>query len=208
MRSAHGTLHLEHNFMTDIQEKMSDEEFWKGVNGTRNGLEGVQEALRMADVKLQHSEVRVLVELGMVLVKGQLFRMNLVNVQNVRSLESFEAAIRSAETYRVVKVVPSGFTFTGGVSMVAGRVGMFMLFFHSSWAPVRGAFLNYVLLDKWMPGCRTCMGWVQWMQGRARRARRYRRCLPVAMALHARLGADSGIASLGEDLLRKICESN
>lgn len=86
------------------------------------------------------------------------------------------------------------------------RVGVFVLYFGSTWNNSIPEFPYMVTLDRWGPRLRTYDAWLvklqRWFRSRLN-AKKQR--LAFAMAFHPRLGEFSGAACLGQDLEGKIC---
>jgi hypothetical protein len=85
------------------------------------------------------------------------------------------------------------------------QVGLYVLFFSSTWKHRTQVNENFLRLYKWLPGLRTCDQMLVRLQRAWRRRQSARRALALGMAFHCRLGEEAEVACLGADLYRLIC---
>ena len=180
----------------------SNEDFWSMTHLALR-LEGVLN--ERWDRTLPPSQVKIYEKMGMVLVKGKLFRVNLKHLRTEHRPDKWES-MRHATNFKVCTITPHMYISRNGTAHLAGNFGMYAFFFGSSVGQLRGIYQNSVLIERWSSGWRTCDLWVRLLQRRARRARQDRKVLPFAMGLHARLGGESWVERLGADLVGSICK--
>jgi len=196
---------LEHHFMVTPSRQLVDfsdhscDEFWRSVNAPLTMLD--LNRLLQLDIYLPGREVKAYVGLGMVLIKGELLRMKTEHLDK----EELKRSLQQAVAFKVCKIPSLVVTTSLGTVRVGCAVGTYSLYYGCTWKGRVGLFQNQVLLEKWQQGYKTCAQYVVLLQRRRRKLLRERTVLPVAMALHARLGKGAGIAGLGEDILEKIC---
>lgn len=155
---------------------------------------------------LNPDDVRVYLGMGMAAVRGRLLNMNFVastgDYAHRLELATGEWALR-----RIMPLRPDEGSW---VSLepnlaLATHCGSYVLFFGSNYRDRTPIFSNRVMLDSIGPRLRHYKDWLVYLQRRVKKWVAARKSLAFAMALHARLGAASGPAVLGEDLASKIC---
>lgn len=165
----------------------SDDEFWADINEP-----SFLRLMRESEVGKEH--VRFYMGLGMVAVRGRLFRIQLADCKGGAHLSEY---VQHVTRLKFRKLAALGLHIGGHHRSI---IGSYALFFGSSWHSRTGVFSNFMQVSRWARGYKTCMQWVVYLQRRFRQALRARRALAVAMALHARLGSGSALAGLSSDL--------
>jgi hypothetical protein len=148
----------------------------------------------MKESDVSSDQVRFYLGLGMLSVRGRLFRIQLADCKAGPELPEY---VRHVTRLKFRKLAALGL-HVGGRDR--GIIGSYALFFGSSWHSRTGVFSNFMQVSRWARGYKTCTQWVVYLQRRARQALRARRALAVAMAFHARLGGGSPLAILSSDL--------
>lgn len=179
----------------------TEEDYWRTVRQAH-----FYNNMRECDLGL--GEVEFYFGMRMVSMKGRLLRVNSRGPSlNCVDRNDFRELFGQSTGFRLIKCNSLGLSLRN-VPM-SSICDIYALFFGSTWKGRTGVFTNMVQLSHWSRGYRTCTGWVVLLQRRARaamRERRARRCLALASALHPRLGAGCGIACLGPDMTRLVCE--
>jgi hypothetical protein len=170
---------------------LTDDEFWADINEP-----SFLKLMKESDVS--SDQVRFYLGLGMLSVRGRLFRIQLADCKAGPELPEY---VRHVTRLKFRKLAALGL-HVGGRDR--GIIGSYALFFGSSWHSRTGVFSNFMQVSRWARGYKTCTQWVVYLQRRARQALRARRALAVAMALHARLGADSAMGRVDADLAQYI----
>lgn len=199
--------HMEetHNLMPSPDGQLMDpsspksDEFWSR-NNAKITISGLDRLVKI-DIYIPKRNVWIYVGLGMVLIKGELFKMRIDHVDK----EDLNQSLLHAVVCQLCKIPSHVVSTSLGTERVGCNVGTYSLNYGCTWKGRLGTFQNQVLLEKWQPGYKTCMQYVLLLQRRRRRLLRERTALPLAMALHARLGNGAGIAALGRDVLEQIC---
>lgn len=168
---------------------LTDAEFWADINEP-SFLKLMKES------EVHSDQVRFYLDMGMVAVRGRLFR---VQMADCRGGSDISKAVEHITRLKFRKLAPLGLHVGGHHRSI---MGSYALFFGSSWHSRAGVFSNYMQVSQWATGYKTCTQWVVYLQRRARAARKARRALAVAMAFHERLGVGSALRSVDPDLAR------
>lgn len=161
----------------------NDDEFWADVNEP-----SFLKLMRESELGSEH--VRFYLGLGMLSVRGRLFRIQLADCKGGLDLPEY---VKHVTRLKFRKLAALGLHIGGSSRSI---IGSYALFFGSSWHSRTGVFSNFMQVSHWARGYKTCTQWLVYLQRRAREARRARRALAVAMAFHGRLGADSALGWL------------
>jgi hypothetical protein len=156
--------------------------------------------------------VKVHFDMGMVQINNRLLKMDLSRVLvNLRPSELDRAELKE-RLFGALHWVMRAFTWFNTLEgptqqpVWRERVGVFTLYFGSTWKYSVPVFPYMVTLDRWGPRLRTYDAWLVKLQRWFRsRLNAKKQSLAFAMALHPRLGQFSGAACLGKDLADKIC---